>query len=72
MTTYTTVQGDMWDRIAHNLAGTEAATTALLQANPDFIEYVVFPAGIVLNIPDFTVDVPADLPPWRTGAESVE
>lgn len=72
MTTYTTVQGDMWDRIAYNLMGTVNATTLLLQANPDYIEYVIFPAGIVLNVPAFDVEVAPELPPWRSEAESVE
>ncbi|KAA8750092.1 tail protein X [Paenibacillus sp. UASWS1643] len=72
MTTYTTIQGDMWDQIAYKLTGSIAGTTALLQSNPDYIEYVIFPAGIVLQVPDFEVEVASDLPPWRTEAEGVE
>lgn len=63
--TYTTVQGDMWDSIAYKLYGTEQALNVLLDANQRYSAYVVFPAGITLIVPDYSVPVTSDLPPWR-------
>lgn len=63
--TYTTVQGDMWDSIAHKLYGTEEALNVLLEANQQYKDYVVLPAGLVLNIPDYNAPVSSELPPWR-------
>lgn len=66
MTTYRTIQGDTWDSIAYRVAGTETFMTDLMQANPDHIETVIFPAGVILNIPDVAIESAADiLPPWR-------
>ena len=67
MTTYTTVQGDMWDSIAYKLAGTESVTAQLIEANLDKSDIYVFSAGEVLNVPDFN-NLAADesfYPPWR-------
>ena len=67
MTTYTTVQGDMWDSIAFKLAGTESVTAQLIEANLDKSGIYVFSAGEVLNVPDFN-NLAADesfYPPWR-------
>lgn len=63
--TYTTVQGDMWDRIAYKLFGTEAAMNALLEANQDRKDIAVFPSGVVLTVPDYTPTKTDRLPPWR-------
>lgn len=63
--TYTTVQGDMWDSIAHKLYGAEEALNVLLEANQQYKDYVVLPAGLVLNIPDYNAPVSSELPPWR-------
>lgn len=67
MKTYTTIQGDMFDRIAKTVYGDEKRMDALLEANPGHIGTVVFPAGVALNIPDLPT-ASADtggLPPWR-------
>ncbi len=64
-TTYTTVQGDMWDLIAFKLYGTELGMDELLKANQQYRDYVVFPAGIVLQVPEFEVVEKSILPPWR-------
>lgn len=68
MKTYTTVQGDMWDSIAYSqLSGTEH-THELMNANLEYREYYVFPAGIVLSLPEVTESASANLPPWKQGA----
>lgn len=63
--TYTTVQGDMWDSIAYKCYGDEAGINALITANESYIDTVVFPAGIVLTVPEYTKPVTNILPPWR-------
>lgn len=68
MTTYTTVQGDMWDSIAHKLAGTELVTDQLIEANLDKSSIMIFSAGETLNIPIFSLyETDSEYyPPWRS------
>lgn len=63
--TYTTVQGDMWDSVAQKLYGAEEALNVLLEANQQYQDYVVFPAGLLLTVPDYSAPVSSELPPWR-------
>lgn len=63
--TYTTTQGDMWDLIAKRLYNDEASLNVLLEANQQYADIVVFPAGIVLEVPEYTTPVTSMLPPWR-------
>lgn len=63
--TYTTIQGDMWDSIAYKCYGDEAGMHVLMNANETYIDTVVFPAGVVLNIPEYIQPVTSTLPPWR-------
>jgi len=62
---YTTVQGDMWDLIAYKQMGSEAYMSDLVAANIKYREVVVFPAGVVLTIPDAAASVGPNLPPWK-------
>ena len=63
--TYTTKQGDMWDSIAHSLYGSEAGMNALLEANNEYRNLIVFPAGVVLQVPEYQQPQTSNLPPWR-------
>lgn len=63
---YTTTQGDTWDTIARKLWGKEAMCSALMAANPMHVGAVVFPAGVVLTVPDVEVTATVVTPPWRT------
>ena len=68
MKTYITRQGDTWDLIALRMypkIGAEKLTDILLEANPDYIHTVVFPANIRLNIPEADVPVIVNLPAWK-------
>ena len=66
MTTYTTVQGDMWDSIALRKLGDEKYTSLLIEANIEHHNTFVFSAGTVLAIPDVDETTEADsLPPWK-------
>lgn len=64
-TSYRTQQGDFWDTIAWRLWGKEELMHELLRANPEHADVLVFPAGVVLTVPDVnTSTVPKNLPPW--------
>lgn len=66
MKTYTTVQGDMWDSISYVQLGGCAHTDKLMAENLEYRETYIFPAGIVLALPDVDTTVADDtLPPWR-------
>ena len=65
MRKYTTIQGDMWDGIAKRLYDDEAGMNALIEANQQYVDYIVFPAGIVLDVPAYEKPVSNLLPPWR-------
>lgn len=65
--TYTTVQGDMWDSIAYAQMGDVSYTDKLMNLNLRYREYYIFPAGVVLTLPD-AVESAGDaltLPPWK-------
>lgn len=65
--TYTTIQGDMWDSIAYKVLGDEKYTDKLIQYNLQYHHIVVFPAGIVLDIPEIEAEFIVGLPPWKQG-----
>ncbi len=65
MKPYTTAQGDMWDSIAHAQLGNAAYMDKLIQANLAYREYYIFPAGIVLTLPEITQKASDTLPPWK-------
>lgn len=66
--TYVTVSGDTWDKIAYEKYGDETWCDRLMAANWEALGYMIFPAGIVLKIPDkkaLVTEVTSDLPDWR-------
>ena len=65
LNTYTTVQGDMWDSIAYKVYGSELGMNTLLEANQEYADVFVFPANIVLQVPEYTAPETSNLPPWR-------
>ena len=65
MKTYTTIQGDMWDKIAYSQLGDIAHTDKLINANLRYREYYTFPAGIVLVLPEIPENTSSTLPPWK-------
>ena len=69
MSTYTTIQGDVWDAIASKVYGDSKYMGFLMDANPDKITIFVFGAGVVLIIPDLPESETAapNMPTWRTG-----
>ena len=67
MDDYTTIQGDTWDMIAKKVYGDEKKLDVLMAANFDSLDYVVFPAGVAVNIPELDRQSDSDLPEWRKG-----
>ncbi len=67
MKTYTTVQGDMWDSIAYRQLGSTNYTDRLINLNRAYREIYIFPAGIVLTLPEIAPKVNNLLPPWKRG-----
>ena len=67
MSTYTTKQGDMWDQIALSQYGSISFMDKLMMANTQHIGTYIFPAGVVLNTPEFDDEEIANvaLPPWK-------
>lgn len=65
MSTYTTVQGDTWDGVAFKLFGNHGSMLALMEANQPLIDWMIFPNGVVLAIPEIPEPVNDKLPFWR-------
>ena len=64
--TYTAKAGDTWDSIAFMAYKIERMAHYVIQANPKFIDVLIFEGGEVMKIPivDELEDT-ATLPPWR-------
>lgn len=65
--TYTTIQGDMWDKIAYEQMGSTLYMDKLVKANIGHAATVIFPAGVVLTIPAVGTEPDMQLPPWQRG-----
>lgn len=65
--TYTTISGDMWDKIAYEQMGSVLHTDKLIRANAEYAELFVLPAGIALAIPEVEDEANMELPPWKRG-----
>lgn len=62
---YVTKSGDVWDRIAKEMYGSETYVSFLMFNNQDKIGYFIFPEGIVLDIKDLPEEA-STLPDWRS------
>lgn len=65
MASYTTISGDMWDSIAYEQLGSSAYMDRLISANLQYREIYIFPAGIVLTLPEIEAPANSNLPPWK-------
>lgn len=65
--TYTTISGDMWDKIAYQQMGSVLYTDKLIKANVEYASLFVLPAGVVLTIPAVEDRPDMELPPWKRG-----
>lgn len=65
--TYTTISGDMWDKIAYEQMGDVLHMDKLIKANAKYAAIYVFTSGVVLTIPEVETKVNMELPPWKRG-----
>lgn len=66
--TYITVEGDTFDSLALRFYNDEKRASAIIQANPDYCDTLIFDAGVSLTIPEAVAEtMPETLPPWRRG-----
>lgn len=65
--TYTTVSGDTWDIVAYKVYGNEMYMDTLIKANIEYKDNYIFPAGVVLTLPEIELTVSESLPPWKQG-----
>ncbi|MCL2201267.1 MAG: tail protein X [Oscillospiraceae bacterium] len=66
---YVTSQGDMWDKIALEVYGSEHLMHILIDANPKYRKVLVFSANCELNIPELPRQRVNNIPlPWRGSA----
>ncbi len=63
--TYTTSQGDAWDLIAKRELGSEMFMQALMAANPQHRNLVLFPAGKRLVLPEVSPRLEEVPPLWK-------
>ena len=64
---FISLSGDMWDKIAYNEMGSVLHTDKLMKANVKYASTYVFPAGVVLTIPEVEDEEDLELPPWKRG-----
>lgn len=61
----TSSQGDTWDLIAKRELGSEMLMHALMAANPQYRDLIVFPAGKRLALPQVSPRPEEVPPPWK-------
>ncbi len=69
--TYTTKSGDTWDTVAYKVWGDEMYMDTLIKANLGHKDTFIFPAGVVLALPEIGLEVSDSLPPWKRGGAAV-
>lgn len=63
---YVTKAGDTYDALAIAAYNDEKMASYIVQANPMYMETLVFDAGVKLKMPVLDIaDRPDTLPPWR-------
>lgn len=65
MISYSTIQGDTWSGIAFRLYGDEKYMVDLMEANPKYIQTVIFQGNVQLVVPSIPVERASTLPPWK-------
>ena len=68
---YITSEGDMWDKIAFEQIGSEDYMGDLIQCNYHLIDYVIFPSGVQVAIPEID-DTQMEIPAWKEELEDEE
>lgn len=68
METLRAASGDTFDLLAFLAYGDEMLAHHLMEANPEYLDRVVFAGGEMLRVPAPEMDRPSTLPPWKRGA----
>lgn len=60
-----TIQNDTFDTVAFRVYGDEHLCSLLMNANPDYMDVLLFDPGVELKLPDYTPKPgEEELPPW--------
>lgn len=62
---YVTKLGDTWDTVAYEALGNEMYMDALIKENLEHKDIFIFPAGVVLSLPEIEEEEPDSMPPWK-------
>ena len=62
---YKTKSGDTWDIVAKEVYGDELYTSFLMGNNQEYLDYFVFPEGVLVIIQDKPDNDDDFLPDWR-------
>ena len=63
--TYRTISGDTWSVIAYKALGNSMYMDKLIKSNLEHKDIFLFPAGVILTLPEISAKVSEALPPWR-------
>lgn len=64
---YQTQRNDTFDKLALDFYGDEKIASYIIEANPEYSDVIVFPAGIMLNLPKLEQIETSTLPRWKGG-----
>lgn len=68
---YLTEQGDTFDLIAWKLYDEEMLASEIIQANLNYVDVLIFDAGVSLMVPIVEeLNLQEAVPPWRSQNES--
>lgn len=62
---YETDDGDAFDTIALNFYDDEFKAHIIIQANSQYSDMIILPAGLTIKIPIIDEDPAETLPPWK-------
>lgn len=62
---YETDAGDTFDILALNFYNNEFKSSVIIEANPQYCDMIIMPAGLKLKIPIIDEDPAVTLPPWK-------
>lgn len=64
--TTSTIQGEAWDQLAKRELGSEMLMHELMAANPKHRRTQIFPANVILTVPDVSIQPVEVAPPWKS------
>lgn len=61
----------MWDSIAYKMLGSCSYMDRLMLINQEHIRTFIFPAGVVLTLPEISPERADSLPPWKRKKDDI-